>query len=664
MEVDNTTQNLQYPTKPSVASPSVAPLENPLEVQEQPKKKYKKPLLIIMALILLLLVTGVGVFLFLRLEAKKEKGEGVDLETSKEKETLTTFSKTSKYEIRESDVLVNLGVGFKIAVDKDWEVSIVESGKEHNFLTAQAKQGIKIEIEAFSHSLANWQDYLKNSLIQVEKTELKKIGKNDVEVQTGKESFAESKRKVIVGRWEGKDKTLLVRVYSSEKQLMDAIFNQLANSVSYDKGESALILKLVKKAYAADVETPSKLPQIDYKVVGVMEEPFTDEIVKDDSVYKDGFVKGYRFIAFKSQRLAAYAVEDRESNPNSFIRSQVFDSKGEAISNEMNTHIEFKAPYTGEYFLLVYSFNQQEGRFTLRIDDHDQMGCKTLIKYPDGAELLINPEESNSSLVGVFDVGYIRQCSTPITLLGDDTIQYQFIPREPGKEPSLMTYRISVTMSPDLKKPKEGVEADFTPVGDNPENTTQLEIELLQLSANRILITSKEGLFPKNRQFFVQGWGGRFFTQEVFKAPELPILKNIVNDYPEEFSQIPGKYSPEAIEGIYIDWKKEDETVVELLSGRLKYRKEIKGEDYLQQRQELLERFKQYFIDKGYFLSEKNTFTIDSETLSGPVSVPEGFAGNPWRTKEVVGLSKSSTVCKIINDTGKTSLYIYCAVLP
>jgi len=482
-----------------------------------------------------------------------------------------------KAQVRENDVLLTLGVGYQIAIDKSWDVKIVESGKQHNFLTASVSNfGARIEIEAFSHNLPNWEKYLKNELYRFEKEEMKIINNHKVKVGSGKEIFAQSKAKLIMGTWDDQNKTLFIRVIGSDETLIKSLFDTLSSSVS-------LIVKkrsfnnIIKEVFAAENAVPINLPIMEYKQIEVMGEPLEDEITNRDIPYKDGYAKGYRFVAFKSQKLASYANEDI-SKGRSYIYSQLFDFNGNPISDEMNTHIEFKAPYTGEYFLIVWTFDKQEGKITVMIDDHDQLECRSIIKYPDGAELMINPEEyslGGDMLVGEFDVGYIYQCPRPITVINNNFVQFETVPRTSGEIPKIISWEVNVfvsTSSSSMYKPKEGKETFAIRAEDNDRNKVGFKIQ--QLGANRILITPETGLFPKKSQVVIRGWGSRFFTQSKLIPPDIPILKEILEKFADDFS--PKKtYDFAAIEPIYFDWKKDNNIEIELYGGRLFYRKKI-----------------------------------------------------------------------------------------
>jgi len=230
------------------------------------------------------------------------------------------------------------------------------------------------------------------------------------------------------------------------------------------------------------------------------------------------------------------------------------------------------------------------------------------------------------------------------------------ISREPGSTPYSRRWSVWVYSSPDLMKPKEGIDSPYVVTGDNPENTKYHTIQIQQLNANRILITPKEGLFEKGRQYFVQGWGDRFFTQDKLVAPDLPITKDVVNNFSDDFTPIEGKYGPELVEAIYIDWVGEDDKTNELLSAQLIYRKETIETDIEKRKtvlDELGNKYINFLLSHGYTKSEKNSYVDESVSVA-----------NPWRTKKVTGLQKDQTVCKVIIDNGRVTPTIYCSTLP
>ncbi|OGK51635.1 hypothetical protein A3B02_00675 [Candidatus Roizmanbacteria bacterium RIFCSPLOWO2_01_FULL_42_14] len=566
---------------------------------------------------------------------------------SKTQKQKTEQTVTKPYIPLTHEIMMPLHVGAQIAVNKDWDITVLDSRPIHNFVIASVDKKNRVEIEAFSPSFKDWEKYIKSPFVRIEKTESKVINGLTVVIEKGTESFLESKRDVITGTWTDNGKILIIRVYSTDGKTPNSLFNNLAQSVSFRKELRTLHWDVMKPAYAAEV-TPKSLPPIAYTDIEVMGEPFTDEITDKEPVYKDGFVKGYRFTAYKSQKLEIYMDEDRASNSNSFIQSRLYDSVGEPISSSQGTFIEFNATYSGDYFLLVSTFKQQTGKFELRIDDKNQLGCRSTFIYPDGAELALT-QKNGYDLTGAYDVALVFECPTPIELLDEHRYIYETPARRQKEQPKQWTGTMEeaiISNDPDyLIKPKQGNQTSFQLFDDKDfENTTRISLQVFQLASNRILIKPKDGLFPKNHQVQLSPSNQRFFTQDEPKIPDIPILKEIVQDYSNDFAKKESEYNYETIRGEYFDWTKNDGTIIELMGAVIQYRKFAPDAE---SGNTLLNRFKQYFLDKGYTVSEKNTLkTTDSN-------------GSP---KDVSGLEKGSTVCTLVNPSF-TNFMIYCSIL-
>jgi hypothetical protein len=596
---------------------------------------FKKKLFIILLLLILVLITGILAF-FLLTKQTTDKTNILNVPTSTPKQYSSTppAGETGmETKVREKDVLLKLGVGYQLAIEKSWDIKIIESGKQHNFLTAGvSNSGVRIEIEAFSHTLPNWEKYLKNELYQIEKTEAKKINNNSVKVETGKEAFAQSNARLIIGTWDNQDKTLVVRVIGNNQNSVNSLFEQLSSSVNLAQRTT---FKLIKEVKAAESTIPSKLPNMEYKEIEVMGKPLEDMITSKDASYKDGYAKGYRFVAFKSQRLTAIALE--KDYPSSYIASQVFDSDGNEVDIERGTRIEFKVPHTGFYYYVVRTRGNKEGKVLVGVDDRDQSRSRIYIKYPDGAEFLADPDEPLSFLVGSYNIGLIIEIPRPITVLENNTIEYEYIVPEFGPRVGLFKSILEGYTTPDIYKVK-GLTATST-INNIEDDKYKTKIEILQLGANRILITPKDGLFQNGSHVVViektistpdpkitQGYGGAsVFTQDR-KPVTMPILKQLHQDFPDKFWKM--------IES-YFNWStSQDSPSVEIEGGWL----EAKLWDDNTPRF-----FRDYFISKGYVVNELNS------------------------NERTISLTKDRTVCKIYKGSCDNNICgdgIYCGTLP
>lgn len=577
--------------------------------------------LIIIGVVVLLLVLIAGGFLLLK---------NAWLKTPEDQRALVPNLSTD-YRLTDEKILVNFGIGFWVGLDKKWDVEIVEKDQKHIFLKAKENSGARLEIETFSHSLKNWQNYIKNPLLEVEQTESRTIGENQVKVERGKEVFAKSKTRSVAGTWEMKEKTLVIRSGASSQSLAEETFNRIAETVSYSDNKVSLVPLGAKEAFAAEDTVPSGLPKIEYKQIEIMAPLLKDEITKTDTPYKDGYAKGYKFLAFKSQRLTAVAFEVKESNTNSYIHSQIFDANGNEVSKEKDTRIEFQAPYSGEYFLVVSTFNRREGEIQVGLDDRDQTEVKNYTKYPDGTDSFLDMNDPGSILVGASEVGLIIQIPNPITIINDKSFEYDHRLKEFEPIYGRVTSQIEVFLTPDAYKSK-GLQNFFKHIEE--EEKYKIKFKMVQVGANRLLITPVDGLFPKNHQVVMtESTEGiiRFFTQN--KAViNLLILQQISEDYPKDF---------EPLAPSYFDWVLPDGKMIEILGGWLQGSKPQDETQYNQ--------IKQYLTDKGYLVDERNL----------NVALPPYTVNNA--IKKSVGFVKENTVCRL-EYIG--SLNVYCGNPP
>lgn len=543
--------------------------------------------------------------------------------------------------LREKDVLAKSDVGYEFAIDRHWDVKIIQADETHFLLLAHKdNSNTIIEIEAFSHLFPTQNTLLDNPLIKTTQSASRNINDKDITIEEGHENFGDSSAESISGIWDkNDDKKLLIRVTGDDKTDIEATLNQIAESVSTGTKEQqqANSNGLVEPVKARETVSQEDILQIEYKAIEIMDEPLEDTLSENDTPYKDGYAKAYKFVALKSQRLALYAIED--FGPKSYIRSQLFDSNGNEISQEMGTHIEFSPTETGEYFLLVWTFDHQEGPVNVRIDDHDQIECYGVIKYNNGTEHLIDPEVYNSLVVGEEEVGYIYQCPRPIEIISEDTLQYKRVERATFEEETLETKKVDIwgcSTQECLDIQREGVNSFAVAESDGQE----IEFSLTQISSNRVLITPKSGLFEKNYQYKLGGVG-RFFTLAKLVPPDLQIFKDIEESYTG--IRPLNNYDRPTVTAEYFYWIDSNGTEMDILGGKMLLR------DLSVKHEESLEEFTQYLVAKGYIISDEN----NSE---GPAP------NNPYKKKTVVGLISNQTVCKIIHqDTSMLS--IYCGTL-
>ncbi|MDD3647312.1 MAG: hypothetical protein PHS44_02315 [Candidatus Dojkabacteria bacterium] len=410
-------------------------------------------------------------------------------------------SQLSVAEIRDS-VIENLDVGFTVLLKKDWSVKIIDSGDRHNFLAVKTgdRENQRIEVEAASSELANISE---NSLIKYTSSEKKQIDETEVTLLRGIEEFGDGETNVLTSKIEDDNKSLTVRVFGGEFESSETIINEILRPIVED----------VKVEPSVDM--PDIVEGLQYREIEVMGDILVDEITNKDVTYKDGYARGYSFVAYKGQRLAIWA-EETSKNKESYIRSQLFDSTGRSVSKEMDTHMEFSPMDTGTYFLLVYTFGKREGEIGLRIDDHDQLECVSIIKYEDGTEVLNDPERG-SGYFGKKAVGYVYQCPNPIEIKDNDTLLVDPVERagqqlSDRSEVNLLVW--SCGKKSCFEHIRDDGKVDFACAEDEGK---QIEFSFTQLNVNRVLITPKKGLFGPNLQVALSDdyyWFDRFWTTD------------------------------------------------------------------------------------------------------------------------------------------------------
>lgn len=259
---------------------------------------------------------------------------------------------------------------------------------------------------------------------------------------------------------------------------------------------------------------PSQIAGFDknlFILIPVMGDPLPDRITKSNSVYKDGYAKFYQFQGLKGQRLTTVAMEDQTTNPHSFIRTELYDEMGNSL-DQKDTRVEFDAPYTGIYYLIVRSFNNQEGGYLFKIFDRNQTENLIYLKYADGSERLLDPTKSPPSY-GEKEVAIIFQFISPVEVIDNNTVRYFAKPKEFEKGLGLITTPIETFLKPETYH-------DFLQPG-HPlpeENRGYLTSKkITQLSPSKILIEPEAGkLFPKNNHIVITEMNigrYRFFTE-------------------------------------------------------------------------------------------------------------------------------------------------------
>lgn len=471
----------------------------------EPEKKPKKALLFAAIAIVIIAALSAG-FIFFR--DRLIKSPEVIQETDEQEQTV----------ISPGQIEVPLNSEISFFVDKDQDISVVEWNDNHSlFRLPQAEGRVEIEAVSKSNTKAN-----VNPLIVVSSKQTQNLSKGQISQESGEEVLGSGKASYIGGTWETANHVFNIRSFAPDSVKAQTNFQKLATQVSIKL--QAKNRKFIKEARAQEVSPdplpvllppPANLPKVKYGSVKVMQEPLLEDMItKDDLAYKTGYVKGYSFFAFKSQRLIALALEDRASNPGSFVESQLFDENGKELSGVMGTRIEFRAPYSGYYYFLVNSFGNQEGKIRVGVEDRDQTDVKTIMKYPSGTEVLKDPAESDSKWVGQTESALIIEMINPITVVSENTISYESLPVygfiTPARTIRSTIQAYAYNGEDGLKRTKD---ADFE-IAEGVSGSS-IPFKITQIGTNRVLITPQEGLFKPGYQYSLnEATEGiiRFFT--------------------------------------------------------------------------------------------------------------------------------------------------------
>lgn len=391
---------------------------------------------------------------------------------------------------------VSLKTGFSFHLPTDWIAKISNQSRQHFygkfFIPNLDAETSFVEIESISSS-----QLIKNQFIAIEKTEQKKINNLSVVITEGKENFQKSNRLVKQATFTNKGNSLVITLYRKPTDQIITQFESLIQSVSSTDQNLNQGFRIINYIYAA--ESIAGINKNQYKKIEVMGDPLPERITNNDIPYKDGYGKFYTFEAFKGQRLTAVSMEDRTTNPKSFIKTELYDEQGQ-ILDQKDTRIEFTSPYTGTYYYIVRSFNNQEGGYLLKIFDRDQTENLVYVKYDDGSEKLVDPNIS-PPVYGERDVAIIMQFVNPIEVIDNQTVRYFAKPVEFESGLGLITTPVKIYA-------KKETYSEFLNVPENelPENNENYLVKtvITKLSPSKIILQPEENsLFPRGNHIAI-----------------------------------------------------------------------------------------------------------------------------------------------------------------
>lgn len=448
---------------------------------------------------LLLLVGGLGLYLY-KTSTLSEPDPGQVAETTpadpSQKSVTTTIDISNSAQPVASKPNVSLETGFSFHLPANWSAKISSQSKQYFygkfFIPNTSEESSFVEIESISSSRL-----IQNPFITIEKTDQKKINDLTVVIAEGKENFQKSNRLVKQATFTNKGNSLVVRLYRESSHDITDQFENLIQSVLSSDQSSSQGFKITNYVYAA--EAIAEVDKNQYEKIGVMDSPLPKRITKNNTPYKDGYGKFYAFEAFKGQRLTAVAMEDKTTNSGSFIKSELYDEQGKVL-DQRDTRIEFTAPYTGTYYYIVRSFNNQEGGYLLKVFDRNQTENLVYVKYEDGSEKLVDPSVS-PPVYGSKDVAIIMQFVNPIEVVDNQTVRYFAKPLEFESGLGLITTPIKTYIKKETYN-----EFLTTPGSELPETNERYLTETIitKLSPSKIVIQKESGaLLPRDNHISI-----------------------------------------------------------------------------------------------------------------------------------------------------------------
>ncbi|PIU03504.1 hypothetical protein COT44_03625 [Candidatus Shapirobacteria bacterium CG08_land_8_20_14_0_20_39_18] len=461
-------------------------------VSNTPKQtNFKRHYIWAVAILAVLLVSGSFGFYFYKTSVSTKLGTSQTTETEPTipLEAVPTTIKEPAQQVT-SKPNVSLETGFSFHLPTDWSAKISNQSKQHFygkfFIPNVSAENSFVEIESISSSRL-----IKNPFVTAEKTEQKKINNLSVVITEGKENFQKSNRLVKQATFTNKGNSLVVTLYRKSTEQITNQFESLIQSVSSSDQKLSRGFTIIDYVYAA--ESIAGIDKNQYTKIEVMGDPLPERITKNDTPYKDGYGKFYTFEAFKGQRLTTVAMEDRTTNPGGFIRSELYDEQGQML-DQKDTRIEFTAPYTGVYYYIVRSFNNQEGGYLLKVFDRNQTENLVYVKYDDGSERLVDPNMS-PPVYGERDVAIIIQFVNPIEVIDNQTVRYFAKPLEFESGLGLINTPVKTYV-------KKETYSEFlnTPGNELPENNGSYLIKtvITKLSPSKIILQQEGGtLLPK-----------------------------------------------------------------------------------------------------------------------------------------------------------------------
>lgn len=437
--------------------------------------------------------------------------------TDKPLQKISNTPSTSPTSVPHTPTNITLATGFGFNLPDSWSAKISDQTKDHFagrfFIPGADNSTSYVEIESIQIS-----QQTLNPFIQSQNKRDEYINGNLATIIEGKENFRNSNRLIKQVSFASQDKILTLTLYKNPGDTFDSQFEQLVKSIQTNQKTAWWKSFSIQIVHAA--EAIAGFDKEKYQRIEVMTDPIEVPIISKDAEYKDGYAKLYVFDAFKGQRLTTVA---QEKESRSYIRSELYDQTGQQLYSQ-DTRIEFEAPYTGKYYLIVRTFNSQEGAVLFKVFDRNQTENLTYLKYADGSEVLIDYNKRPPQY-GDKEAALIMQFISPVDVIDDQSVRFIAKPREFEPNPGLVTVPIRLYAKPGTYQ-EDIINGTHLPE-DSAENLQKIKIT--KLTPSKIIIEPQlGGLFPKNYHFNLTLYvpvdnglasygGGRFFLENTQK---------------------------------------------------------------------------------------------------------------------------------------------------
>ncbi len=422
----------------------------------------------------------------------------VSSEMSKKIAYAPTTIPTTSPKTESTSVLI--ASGFSFSLPKNWSARISENSKNHFFGRFYSPNYNKTQ-SYFEIETVQTSKLIKNPLLKLGNATTQAVNGLSAQVSDGTENFEKSTRVVNLANVSSGPNSFIITSYSVTKDstAVKAEFNNLLASVSVGSKNQSYS-SFIESAYAEESIGGFNIDK--YTLIDVMTE-YSETLTKQDISYNNGYSKLFKFQAFKGQRLATNAYEFPTDKTEQELHSELYDESGKQLYARA-TRVEFNAPETGIYYLIVYgTIGGQDRVYRFEIFDADQTENLAYIKYQDGTEREIDtrltPPQYGENIASL-----AIQFTSPITLNGS-TVYFVPKPSEFRKEPTSATLNIKIfakemSFATWISKsgPNEtGNEQEL--VEEHSENL--IPTKLTQVTPSKVIIEPSDGgIFPNGSQ--------------------------------------------------------------------------------------------------------------------------------------------------------------------